>query len=54
MTILTRRKLEGVGQEYGVDIGAEETAGRLTQHIEGQFYDCLTTLIGFYSNNDFR
>ena len=40
MTILTRRKLEGVGQEYGVDIGTEETTGRLTQHVEGLFCDC--------------
>ena len=30
MTIMVRTKLEGVGQEYGVDIGAEKTAGRLT------------------------
>jgi hypothetical protein len=37
VTILTRRKLEGVGQEYGVDIAAEETAGRLTQHVQGLF-----------------
>ena len=26
---MVRTKLEGVGQEYGVDIGAEETTGRL-------------------------
>ena len=35
VTILTRRKLESVGQEYGVDVGAEETAGRLQQQVEG-------------------
>ena len=34
VTIMTRRKLEGVGQQYGVDVGAEETAGRLIQHVQ--------------------
>ena len=45
MTILARRKLEGVDQEYGVDIGAEETAGRLMQHVEGLFCDCLRRVV---------
>ena len=36
MTILTRRKLESVSQEYGVIVEEEETAGRLQQHVEGQ------------------
>ena len=39
MTIMARRKLEGVDQEYGVDVGAEETAGRLIQHVESLFCD---------------
>ena len=35
VTLLARRKLESVDQEYGVDIAGEETAGRLQQHVEG-------------------
>ena len=35
MTLLTRRKLESVDKEYGVDVGKEETDGRLQQHVEG-------------------
>ena len=35
MTLISRRKLESVGPEYVVDIGAEEKAGRLQQHVEG-------------------
>ena len=35
VTVLTRRKVEAVPERYGVDVTAEETEGRLVQHVEG-------------------
>ena len=35
VTVLTRRKVEELPEQYGVDLAAEETDGRLVQHIEG-------------------
>ena len=37
MTLISRRKLEGVDPEYGVDVKSEERAGRLVQHVEGSY-----------------
>ena len=34
--MLTRRKVETVGESYGVDISQEEQEGRLVQHVEGK------------------
>jgi len=33
---LTRRKVTEVAEVYGVDVAAEEAAGRLVQHVEGR------------------
>lgn len=35
VTVLTRRKVEELPEQYGVDLAAEETGGRLVQHVEG-------------------
>ena len=35
VTVLTRRKVEKVAEEYGVDVAEEEQQGRLVQHVEG-------------------
>ena len=35
VTLLTRRKLESLDPEYGIDIGNEESSGRLQQQVEG-------------------
>lgn len=35
VTVLTRRKVEALPEQYGVDLAAEETGGRLVQHVEG-------------------
>ena len=35
VTVLTRRKVEELPEQYGVDLAAEEAGGRLVQHIEG-------------------
>ena len=35
VTLLTRRKVTEVPALYGVDVSAEETSGRLVQHVEG-------------------
>lgn len=34
VTVLTRRKVEKVAAEYGVDVAEEEQQGRLVQHVE--------------------
>ncbi len=36
VTVLGRRKLESVPEQYGVDLSAEEGDGRLVQHVEGK------------------
>ena len=35
VTVLSRRKVTDLPEHYGVDLAAEETGGRLVQHIEG-------------------
>ena len=35
VTVLTRRKVEELPEQYSVDLAAEEAGGRLVQHIEG-------------------
>jgi len=36
VTVITRRKVEQVAEQYGVDIAQEEKQGRLLQHVEGK------------------
>jgi len=35
VTVLSRHKVAEIPEQYGVDLAAEETEGRLVQHIEG-------------------
>ena len=35
VTVLSRRKVAELPEQYGVDLAGEETEGRLVQHIEG-------------------
>lgn len=35
VTVLGRRKLESVPEQYGADLSVEESEGRLVQHVEG-------------------
>ena len=37
MTVITRRKVDSVAEKYNVDIAAEESSGRLVQHVESRF-----------------
>ena len=35
MTVLTRRRVDEVAENHGVDLSQEEQEGRLVQHVEG-------------------
>ena len=35
MTVLARRKVDGVAECYGVDLSVEEDGRRLVQHVAG-------------------
>lgn len=37
VTLLTRRRIDGVEESYGVDVSQEEQQGRLVQHVEGTY-----------------
>ena len=36
VTLITRRRLDYVAEEYNVDLNTEEEKGRLVQHVEGE------------------
>ena len=44
ITVLSRRKVTDLPEHYGVDLAAEETGGRLVQHIEGLTPIAICTL----------
>ena len=35
VVLVTRRKVESVGEEYNVNLAEEEGSGRLVQHVQG-------------------
>ena len=35
--MLGRRKVDKIGESYGVEVVAEEQQGRLVQHVEGEY-----------------
>lgn len=39
VTLIGRRKLEIVPEQYKVDLAAEEASGRLKQHVQGKRND---------------
>lgn len=44
MTLIGRRKLEAVPEQYKVDVAAEEAAGRLKQHVQGKLTQDTRTI----------
>ncbi len=48
VTVMGRRKMESVPEQHGVDLSAEETEGRLVQHVEGGQYKRLLNLANVY------
>ena len=45
MTVLGRRKVDGVAEGYGVNVSEEEKQGRLVQHVQGKAMGRATSLL---------